>query len=456
MSTVTSAAKRARPVVSPARLAAFEILSRVEDERAYASVLLASAHDNMRGDDMSGEDRRLCYELVMGTIRWQAWLDSLIEHYSRRKVESLDSPVRRAIRLGLYQLRFLPRIPTSAVVNESVNLTHRARLRSAGAFVNAVLRRATREPRFDPTASIDDPIEKTALETSHPVWLIRRWVEAIGLDETRKFALTNNQHPPIAFRLSNPGDDTAVQRLRAAGGVLTPSCIARDAWRIDGSGAMLRTLAREGSLYIQDEASQLVSLLVDPKPGERILDACAAPGGKTTHMAALSGGSAMIVAGDIHSHRLVTVRQFAERLRASGVSPVTLDAATGLPFRDGLFDRVLVDAPCSGTGTLRRNPEIRWRITKSDIEDLCKRQQRILTNSSQMVRSGGRLVYSTCSVEAEENEGVIAAFSESNPEFKPVGNQLPQELVTSIGALRTWPHRDGADGFFTVVFERQS
>src|ERR1044071_7627479 len=361
--------------VSVARHAAFNIRRRVEEEGAYAAVLLAASDDEMRADD-----RALCYELVLGTLRWQLWLDALIEHYAKRRAESLDAPVRRALRLGLYQLRFLSRIPASAIVNESVNLAYLSRLRSAASFINAVLRRATREMDYNPAANISSPVERLAIETSHPIWLLERWIDAFGVDEAAAFARANNDAPPVAFRVITQRDDkqAVLDELRAAGGVISPSQIAPEAWRIEGAGAALRRLAREGKIYLQDEASQLVAHVLGARTGERVLDVCAAPGSKTTHIATMKPELSFIVAGDVHEHRLLTVLEAGARQQIKTLRVVVHDAETALPFVENSFDRVLVDAPCTGTGTLRRNPEIRWRITHRDVFALSMRQQRIL------------------------------------------------------------------------------
>jgi 16S rRNA (cytosine967-C5)-methyltransferase len=440
-------------VVSPARLAAFNILHRVEEEGAYASLLLAAGETLMRTDD-----RALCYELVLGTLRWQLWLDRLIEHYAGRKVESLDAPVRRALRLALYQLRFLSRIPASAVVNESVNLAYHSRLRSAAAFINAVLRRATREPDYDPATDVADPLERLAVETSHPLWLIERWVKAFGRDEAEAFARANNEAPPTAFRIiaGRVHEEEVLEELRAAGGVTQPSLVVPAAWRVQGATPALQRLAREGKIYLQDEASQLVAHVLDARAGERVLDVCAAPGSKATHIATRTQGLSIIVAGDVHEHRARQILKAGARQGVERLSVVVHDAESGLPYGESSFDRVLVDAPCTGTGTLRRNPEIRWRISARDILDLSRRQRSILAGAARMVRPLGHLVYSTCSVEPEENEEVVAGFLAETDTFKQVALNAPPESLGENGAARTWPHRSGADGFFIASFKRQS
>lgn len=438
-------------MVSPARLTAFKILQRVQQSGAFASVLLAGEEGHLQQND-----RALCHELVMGVLRRQLWLDRLLGHYAKRQPERLDLPVLIALRLGLYQLRFLTRIPASAAVNESVNLVRLARLRSAEAFVNAVLRRAAREPAYDPVSHISDPIERLAVETSHPRWLVERWANSFGFDEAGAFARANNEVAPAAFRIINESVDQAavLDELHLAGATVSPSEVAPAAWRVAGAARLLQELALDGRIYIQDEASQLVAHVLDAQPNDRVLDVCAAPGSKTTHIARLAGERSMIIAGDLHRHRLGTVTGAAGTQKISNISCVQLDAIESLPFHEGAFDRVLVDAPCSGTGTLRRNPEMRWRISLADIQDLSTRQAQILVNASRMVRMGGRLVYSTCSVEPEENEQVVSKFLDGNDSFRLLDLTLNKALISNFGAARTWPQRDGADGFFIAAFER--
>ncbi len=448
--------------LSPARRAAFEILRRVEDEQAYASSLLATIDK-----DLHVADRALCHELVLGVLRRQLWLDRVLEHFAKRPLEKVDLAVRLSLRIGLYQLRFLSRIPPSAAVNESVNLVRAAGLRSAAGFTNAILRRAAREAKYDPAENISDPFEKIATQTSHPSWLIKRWAGALGLEEAAALAGANNQPAPSSFRLTakamakDSEPQWIFEELKAAGAEVQPSKITLDAWRVIGQRpALLRDLTSAGLIYQQDEASQLVAHFVDPKPGDRILDVCAAPGSKTTHLGALSP-QAIIVAGDLYEHRLGILRELAG---AQGSAPleVALDATGTLPFAAASFDHVLVDAPCSGTGTLRRNPEIRWRLNEQDIAELSSKQNRILKQAAKMVRPGGTLLYSTCSIESDENEAVAAIFVTEHTEFEQLPLANPQissgvvDLGTAIGAIRTWPHLHDVDGFFMIAFQRRA
>jgi 16S rRNA (cytosine967-C5)-methyltransferase len=451
--------------VSPARRAAFEILRRVEVENAHASVLLAGLDETLRADD-----RALCHEIVLGVLRRRLWLDRGLEHFANRRAKGFDLPVSLALRIGLYQLRFLTRIPPSAAVNESVKLVQSTGVRSAAGLVNAVLRRATREPDYDPAAETTDPLERLAIETSHPRWLIERWVAAFGPEETQALARANNEAAPVAFRLTakaREGEQQAriIEDLKASGAHIAKSRIAPDAWRVvaaeDGqrvnTGALLRTLSMNGLIYLQDEASQMVAHQLAAGKDDRVLDVCAAPGSKTTHIAALAAPEmipAMIVAGDLYEHRLRTLRELAN---AQGVDELQLlahDATSELVFADGAFDRVLVDAPCSGTGTLRRNPEIKWRLTPSDIPELRSKQERILANAATVVRRGGLLLYSTCALEMDENETVVAGFLREHADFRQAQLAAGPDLLTAGGAIRTWPHRHDVDGFFIMALRR--
>src|SRR4029079_3642335 len=290
-------------------------------------------------------DRALCHELVLGVLRWQLNLDRTIEHYANRNIESLDLSVLVALRLGLYQLRFLTRIPASAAVDESVRIVQTARLSSARALVNAVLRRATREPDYNPASDVSDPVGRLAIEHDHPEWLIKRWIDAFGFDETAKFTNANNETPAQSFRVVRQRAETAklTGRLNAAGIAVESSNLAAGAWKvISGSrgSRVLRELAERGEIYLQEEASQLVAELVAAKEGERVLDLCSAPGGKTT-LIADQCHNCQIIACDISARRLRTVANAVTRQQLAGVSLLQLDAAKELPFNESSFDRVL-------------------------------------------------------------------------------------------------------------------
>ena len=424
----------------------------MDQEQAYASVLLATMDPRMREDD-----RALCHELVLGVLRNQLWLDRVVEHFADRDSARIDLPVRLALRLALYQLRFLSRIPASAAVNESVNLVRAAGFKFAASFVNAVLREATRNPDYDPTLDATDEVEKLSIETSHPAWMIERWIRALGFQDAATLARANNKSPSLAFRFTSRSvarREALLKELENSGAKLAQSKILADAWRASRVNDVVRRFLNDGLIYFQDEASQLVAHIVGATSGDRVLDVCAAPGSKATQMAALAP-EATVLGGDFYLHRLGTMRNLAER-QASRLQLMAYDASVSLPFTEGSFDRVLLDAPCSGTGTLRHNPEIRWRLQASDIEELAVKQRKILANAAAMVRPGGRLVYSTCSFEPEENEEVISDFLDGQSDFEmaPAGGLAG--LCNKTGAIRTWPHQDDIDGFFVVTFDRRN
>ena len=446
---------RQRPSLSPARRWAYDILLRVGVESAYASALVASLSDS----EVSREDRALIQEIVLGVLRWRGSLDYFIERYSGRSIEQLDLPVVIALRIGLFQLRHLSRIPTSAAVNESVNLVKRARTSSAAGLVNAVLRRASMHLDEEAGAGIVSPLQRSSVEVSHPPWMLERWQATLGNEETKKLALANNTPPPTAFRVNtlraSPGE--IISDLKSKGVITRESSLVPGAFVVEsGPSRAVNQAARFGQIYIQDQASQLVSILLDPRGGDRVLDLCAAPGSKSSHIAALAGDKAWVVGCDRYHHRLTTLNEACERLGIRSIDTLALDATQSLPFAESAagFDRVLVDAPCSGTGTLRGNPEIKWRLTADDLTRLAELQLTLLRRGALSLAQGGRLVYSTCSIEREENEEVVRRFLTDSRSFRLIRPDARLDLITGDGFVRTFPHTHGCDGFFAAVLER--
>lgn len=456
--------------VTPARRAAYETLRRVESEAAYAGHLLA-ADTAQNAAPLSREDRALVYELVLGALRWQGQLDFLIARYARRPVRRLDLGVRIALRLGIYQLRFLSRIPAHAAINESVNLMRQDRLKSAVPMVNAVLRAAQREA-FQPvtqfTASIPDPLERLSIEASCPRWLAARWAARFGEEEARALALGSNATPRTAFRIRPGAEQQVAEWLDARGITTTDSALAPGA-KVIATGRLSPDceLIGDGLIYQQDEASQLVAHLSVERGKEvegatariRFLDLCAAPGSKSTLVATLLPGDALIVAADLHGHRLRTLKELSARLRIDQLRPVQLNASRRLPFDEaGGFDGVLLDAPCSGLGTLARHPEIKWRVTEEKINELAGLQRRMIAQAARVVRPGGLLTYSVCSTEPEEGEEIIADFRAAHGEFRDMTRERlvefgldPAPLLTSTHGARTFTHRHGSESFFFCV-----
>ena len=454
--------------ISVARKIAFEVLRRVEEEGAYASDLL---HAQL-GAGVRVEDAGLATELVLGVLRWRRLLDFLLERLLKKPVARLDLAVALALRIGLYQLRFLERVPARAAVHESVELVKLARKTSAATLVNAVLRRGAGEARTPAADFLSEGItgaERLGILHSHPTWMVERWVERVG--EARAVGLleANNRAPRLScafHRLER--QEEIFSGLRAAGLRVEPGEILRSAFAVSG-GSVTRTAAfRDGLISIQDEASQVVPLLLGVREGERVLDMCAAPGGKTAALARAAGVGGLVVAADLHAHRLRGMREQFARLGLGAVRLVELDAAGSLPF--GVrFDRILVDAPCSGTGTLGRHPEIRWRLGAEALAEFHALQVSLLRSGLERLAVGGRVVYSTCSLEAEENELVVEEVLRIVPgvrltlvrdlmgslDGKLVAGVDARRLFDAAGYFRTLPGERGTDGFFAAGFARE-
>jgi 16S rRNA (cytosine967-C5)-methyltransferase len=425
--------------ISPARAAAFDILEKIERDGSFSSDLLAQA-----AATLESRDRGLCNELVLGVLRRKLLLDRLIDDFSGGK--RLDLAVRNAARIGLYQALFLDRIPRHSLVNESVNLTGRAGKSSAKGFVNALLRRA---PSSVPELAFTDEIERISVLTSHPRWLIDRWASAFGEERAASIAAANNEQPPLAFRLTPDAGEIEIPP-GAVESRIVPGCYLSAT-----ASEELLELARRGGVYFQDEASQIVGGAVRLGYQGRFLDACAAPGGKFTQIVANNPGST-VVGIDISHARVVTTKALLAARGLADAPIVRADAEGSFPFEEEAFDAVLVDAPCSGTGTIRHNPEIRYLVSEAAIAANHDKQLNILHNASKLVKRGGKVFYSTCSLEPEENEAVVEQFLRTAAgSFERIDPDLPGRFITENGFARTFPDRDGLDGFFIAVVRRR-
>ena len=441
--------------ISPARVAACEILLRIEREDSYSSELLHSP----QYDKLTSADHGLATELVMGVLRWRSLLDARIAAHSSHKLARYDLEVLTALRLAAYQLTFLDRVPSHAAVNESVDLVKRARKRSAVPFVNALLRKLAAEKLDRPEISTADAANLSE-SSAHPQWLVDRWIHAFGFEPTRNICQYDQQPPETSIRLSNPSQEND---LNSDAVTLAPGRLLASARRVLSGNITQTPSFRSGNAIIQDEASQLVALLVGR--GASVLDCCAAPGGKT-RILAQQNPNAAVIAVELHPHRARMLRKLVTeaniRILAADVRHLPLQSR---------FDRVLVDVPCSGTGTLARNPEIKWRLRPGDAGDLADLQQKqiaILTAAMQHVAPGGRLVYSTCSLEPEENQQVIEQALAVETAFRLVNgrdelerlraeNQLIWPDLDSLLSgpyLRTIPGVHPCDGFFAAILER--
>ena len=426
--------------VSPARSTAFDALLKIENDSAFSSVVLPQVSNGL-----SQKDKALCYEIVLGALRRQIYLDRLIDHFATKG--KLDIEVRLALRIGIFQLLSLDRVPAYSILNESVNLVQRAKKTSAKGLVNAILRRVSRE-----TVSFvyADELERISVETSHPMWLIEKWTVAFGIQDAESLAVANNAPPKNAFRFTARSIKNGLgQQENWIKSEIVDGCFSTA--RMDDE---LFQLAQSGDIYFQDEASQLVASAVKLSEDESFLDVCAAPGGKTSLIASRRDfKTKLIVAGDLPWSRVEFLRETCRKQEIE-VSVVQYDATHGLPFADASFDTILLDAPCSGTGTVRHNPEIRYSLKPGDITELSSKQLQILTSASKLVKPGGRIYYSTCSLEPEENEGVISNFLGNEPDFAIVSADLDERFRTPDGFTRTSPDRDNMDGFFLSVLRK--
>jgi 16S rRNA (cytosine967-C5)-methyltransferase len=446
------------------RLAAFEILLRIEKERSFADILIDL---ELSKGDLKGPDRSLLTELVYGVLRRRGTLDHIVNQLSRQKVEKLERIVLILLRLGLYQELFLDRIPVSAAVNETVKMAKVLVPRAAG-FINALLRRADREKdeiRYPDRQS--DPVAFLSARHSHPQWIIARWMEQVGQEEAESLAKAMSEAPPMTLRTNTLRiTRNALIAMLAAGGISASATL----YSPDGLNITTRTpLAglqgfREGLFTIQDESSQLAAMFLAPLPGERVLDLCAAPGGKTTHLAQLMNNRGAIMACDTAMRKLALIEENAQRLGITIITTLHRDATRTFsePGRDPLaedrFDRILVDAPCSGLGVLRRNPEGKWWKTLADITERASRQKTILLNGACLLKDGGTLLYAVCSTAPEENAAVIADFLSKRPDFMVEDLKVlfpgNAELFTKEGFFQSWPHRHGMDGFFAARLKK--
>jgi len=432
-----------------ARQIALSIINEVNIQGAYANLALAKA---INQHNLQDKDRRLVTELVYGTIKAGATLDWLLGHYTNRPLKKIAPVICNILRMGIYQLFFLTKIPPAAAVNESVKLAKKYGHPGTVKFVNAVLRSAVREPgRAAYPSFTERPVEHLALKYFHPQWLVDRWVKRLGAEECEALCKANNETPPLSVRTNTLKIDRSslLERLASEGvaGEISPWTPEGIVCRDYPALARLESL-RMGMFQVQDESSMLVAHVLGPQPGETVIDACGAPGGKSTHIAALMENRGRVISTDIHEHKLRLTRENADRLGIEIIETRAMDAVKLDEHYYQQADRVLVDAPCSGLGVLRRKPDARWRKDESMLAELPCLQLAILRSAANCLKPGGVLVYSTCTTEPEENEEVVRAFLQERPDFQlqKTGEFLPRPRAAEM--VQLWPHRDGVDGFF--------
>jgi 16S rRNA (cytosine967-C5)-methyltransferase len=449
---------------SGARAVALDALLSVERAQTFADDAL---DHSISQSALDSRDRALALELVYGILRHQSTLDWRLDHVATKAMAKLPSRVRMALRLGAYQLLYLDKIPSSAAVNESVAL-----MKTGGTsahwpgFVNAVLRALIRTPVPPWPDREADPVHALSVQYACPAWLTERWLARLGLQDAETLCRATTVVPPLTIRINTlrTTRDALAAQFTKLGYAVGRTKISPVGLVLDKCGSVAELpLFRDGAFYVEDEAAQLIAPIVDPQPGERVLDACAAPGGKTTHLAALMQNRGEIIAVDKSAARLRMLDENGRRLGTGIIRTIPADMTSPLPtnLRERPFDRILLDAPCSGLGILRRHPEGKWRKKAEAFGRYQTFQRQLLERTGRLLRPGGVLVYSTCSSEPEENEQVIDQFCSAHKEFRreSIAPWLPEpnsSLVTSQGDLSTSRNDDSMDMFFAARLRKAS
>ncbi|MFI5304827.1 MAG: 16S rRNA (cytosine(967)-C(5))-methyltransferase RsmB [Nitrospiria bacterium] len=443
------------------RLSALNIINEVEEKEIFLDPLMEREYEKL-----SSIDRGLLKELVYGTLRWQGYLDWVINRYAERKTQKMGEWVRNALRIGAYQILFLTKIPYFAAIYESVELVKEKEGLPSSGFVNGVLRSILRDKEANKLQDLkDDNPHHIAIKYSQPEWLVKRWVNRFGFETTRNWFKNNIKTPPLTIRVNRVLiDRDHLSSLLFDEGISNHKTENSPVGLIlEKPGDVTRLHSyQKGLFYIQDEGSQLVPFLLSPRPGDQILDACAAPGGKATQLAELIGDRGEIMAVDQSPDRINTLQRNLKRLGLNSVKPRQFDLTrNSKEFYARSFNKILLDAPCSGTGVLRRHPEGKWQKRENFLPGFAKTQLQLLEAVSKCLKAGGILVYSTCSTEPEENEKIIEKFIKSNSGFKVENprSALPegcQRFITKENYFRTYPEWENMDGFFAVKMVRKS
>ncbi|AVB11225.1 16S rRNA (cytosine(967)-C(5))-methyltransferase RsmB [Bacillus velezensis] len=430
---------------------ALEALEKLEQNQAYSNLLLTSV---IKTNTLSDQDRGLLTELVYGTLQNKIALDYILKPFIR-KPNKVKPWVIQLLRLSAYQMEYLEKIPDRAAIHEAVEIAKKRGHKGIASFVNGILRSLQREgaPSF---AEIEDPVLRLSTETSHPEWLVKEWVEAYGFEAAEKICRIHLVPPKQTLRVNHIKADreTMLDKMENAGLEAEAGDLSPDAIKLLKGSIANTEFFQNGQVSIQDESSMLVARALDPKPGETVLDACAAPGGKSAHIAELMENEGSLTSLDLHRHKVKLIKEGAERLGLTIIDAQTMDARkAGDAFGAERFDRVLVDAPCSGFGVIRRKPDMKYTKTPDDSRRLSEIQLGILREIAPLVKKGGTLVYSTCTMDRTENDEVMHAFIQEHPEFEPdlsLEKRLPEKARPFVqdGSLQILPHYFGTDGFF--------
>ncbi|WP_126426123.1 16S rRNA (cytosine(967)-C(5))-methyltransferase RsmB [Brevibacillus marinus] len=443
-----------------ARDVALDVLNKVDERKSYSNLELNSA---LGSSPLSAADAALATELVYGTTQRRNTIDGVIDRFVKGGAGKLQPWVRNLLRLSLYQIRYLDRIPERAAVHEAVEIAKRRGHRGVASLVNGVLRNVLRHPEVWDKPPQAGTAAEIAWTYSHPQWLVQRWLQLFGEETTRALCASNNHPPHAAVRVNRLkiGRDQLLSELLRDFPAAARSPLSEQGIVLPGGHAAGTKWFAAGYYTIQDESSMLVAPALAPRPGMRVLDACAAPGGKTTHIAELMDNRGEIVACDIHPHKQRLIEQHAERLGLTIIKTMVCDAAELAEQELGLFDRILLDAPCSGLGVIRRKPDLKWNKQPADIARIARLQYQLLTRLAPLLAPGGLLVYSTCTIEPEENQLLVERFVAEHDRFqldRSLASDLPAVVSDACDAGRGYvqilPHQFASDGFFIARIKR--
>lgn len=443
---------------SNVREVALDALIKLEQNQAYSNLLLQSV---MKDKDLADQDKPLLTELVYGTLQNKLALDYMLAPFVK-KPQKVAPWVMQLLRMSLYQMVYLEKIPDRAAIHEAVELTKKRGHKGISSLVNGVLRSVQREgvPSFD---AIKDPVKRLSIETSHPLWLVQEWVQAYGFEAAENMCRIHLVPPKQTLRVNRMKTDrTALQQKLMDAGVETElGDLSEDALKLMKGSIVSTPSFQEGYVTIQDESSMLVARALDPQPGETVLDACAAPGGKSTHIAERMNDEGKIVSLDLHEHKVKLIKQAAKRLNLTQIEAKALDARKAADYySEASFDRILIDAPCSGFGVIRRKPDMKYTKSQEDSARLAAIQQAILKEAAPLLKPGGTLVYSTCTMDPTENQQVIHAFLQEHQDFEPdlsLNERLPEQVAPFVqnGSVQILPHYFGTDGFFICSMRKK-